>query len=274
MKNWTTKEIQYLKKNALLAETNVVLNAEELAKKLGRSPKSIDAKIYKLRRDNQFPQTDFSKSFDPKGRKFTDSEDKRIISMYKKGESYEDIGNSLDRSRQSIAGRITRLKKIGKLKQTAVQKNWTQNEVDILLSNIQFDENGYCCNHTELGRLCNRTYEQVAGKINRLRRDRTISTSPKTGTTSINAKKSMNRFNDARFAAYPRKEEPIMNVTPVITGTTLEREKSVDIQSKQVTVILTSIIIDGKRTDQYFLPNGQLIAVKKEPTSSANEVSR
>lgn len=30
MKNWTTKEIQYLKKNALLAETNIVLNVEEL----------------------------------------------------------------------------------------------------------------------------------------------------------------------------------------------------------------------------------------------------
>ncbi len=68
MKNWTTKEIQYLKKHALLAETNVVLNIEQLAKKLGRSAKSVDVKIYKLRRDGQFPPTDFSKAFDPKGR--------------------------------------------------------------------------------------------------------------------------------------------------------------------------------------------------------------
>lgn len=36
MKNWTTKEIQYLKKNALLAETNEVLNIKEMANKLNR----------------------------------------------------------------------------------------------------------------------------------------------------------------------------------------------------------------------------------------------
>lgn len=34
MKMWTTKELQYLKKNALLAETNEVLNAPEMAKNL------------------------------------------------------------------------------------------------------------------------------------------------------------------------------------------------------------------------------------------------
>lgn len=263
LKNWTTKEIECLKKNALLAETNVVLNVEQLAKKLGRTQKSVDVKIYKLRRDGQFPRTDFSKAFDPKGRKFTDSEDKRIIAMYKKGESYADIGNSLDRSESSIGGRIMRLKKTGKLKQTVAQKNWTQTEVDTLLANIQFDENGYCCNHTELGRLCNRTYEQVVGKINRLRKDGIINTSPKNGTTSIKSKKAMDKFNDARFAHIPKKKEDTSMVK------TVENPSNVSIESKQISLILTIVIVNGQRTEQYFLPNGELLATKK--TDSAGK---
>lgn len=264
VKNWTTKEIQYLKKNALLAETNVVLNVEQLAKKLGRSAKSVDVKIYKLRRDGQFPPTDFSKSFDPRGRRFTENDDKRIIAMYKKGATYKEIGDSLDRSGQSIAGRIARMKKIGKLRQTAVQRNWTQKEVDILLVNINFDENGFCCNHAELGRLCNRTFEQIVGKINRLRKEGVLE-KPKKGTTSIKAKESMNRFNDARFAHIPKKKEE-STMKELI-------QPSFTVESREVTLILTTTIINGHRSEQYFSKDGQLIAQKK-PTSVAPEVSK
>lgn len=263
MKNWTTKEIQYLKKNALLAETNVVLNVEQLAKKLGRSVKSVDVKIYKLRRDGQFPPTDFSKSFDPRGRRFTENDDKRIIAMYKKGATYKEIGDSLDRSGQSIAGRIARMKKIGKLRQTAVQRNWTQKEVDILLANIKFDENGFCCNHAELGRLCNRTFEQIVGKINRLRKEGVLE-KPKKGTTSIKAKESMNRFNDARFAHIPKKKEESAMKELI--------QPSFTVESREVTLILTTTIINGQRSEQYFSKDGQLIATTKKPTSAATEV--
>ncbi|MDT2437429.1 helix-turn-helix domain containing protein [Enterococcus avium] len=264
MKNWTTKEIQYLKKNALLAETNVVLNVEQLAKKLGRSAKSVDVKIYKLRRDGQFPPTDFSKSFDPRGRRFTENDDKRIIAMYKKGATYKEIGISLDRSEQSIGGRIMRLKKIGKLKQP--KKQWNQNEVDILLENIKFDENGFCCNHAELARLCNRTFEQVNRKLNSLRQKGVITVMPDRSKTSVKSKKAMDRFNDARFAHIPKKKEDVP-----MTGPT-EKLPDVSIESKQVSLILTTVIVSGQRTDQYFTQEGELIATKK-PTSEATEIS-
>lgn len=267
VKNWTTKEIQYLKKHALLAETNVVLNIDQLAKKLGRSAKSVDVKIYKLRRDGQFPPTDFSKSFDPRGRRFTENDDKRIMAMYKNGATYKEIGDSLERSEQSIAGRIARLKKNGKLKQTAVQRNWTQKEVDILLANINFDENGFCCNHAELGRLCNRTFEQIVGKINRLRKEGVLE-KPKKGTTSIKSKETMNRFNDARFAHVPKKKEEVLMNGPAVN------QPDVSIESKQVSLILTTVIVSGQRTDQYFTQEGELIATKKEPTSAATEISK
>ncbi|MDT2601020.1 helix-turn-helix domain containing protein [Enterococcus hulanensis] len=267
MKNWTTKEIQYLKKNALLAETNVVLNIEQLAKKLGRSTKSVDVKIYKLRRDGQFPPTDFTKSFDSRGRRFTENDDKRIMAMYKNGATYKEIGDSLDRSEQSIAGRIARLKKTRKLKHTAVQRNWTQKEVDVLLANIKFDENGFCCNHTELGKLCDRTFEQVVGKINRLRKEGILE-KPKKGTTSVKAKESMTRFNDARFAHVSKKKEEVL-----MNGSTVN-QSDVSIESKQVSLILTTVIVSGQRTDQYFTQEGELIATTKKPTSGATEAGK
>lgn len=267
VKNWTTKEIQYLKKNALLAETNVVLNVEQLAKKLGRSVKSVDLKVYKLRQDGQFPPTDFSKSFDPRGRRFTESEDKRIITMYRQQETYKAIGESLDRTEQAIAGRIMRLKKLGKLKQGNHNKRWTQKEEEVLLANIKFDENGYCCNHAELARLCNRTFEQVNRKLNDLRKKGLITVMPDRSKTSAKSKKAMDRFNDARFAHIPKKKEDVP-----VTGPT-EKLSDVSIESKQVSLILTTVIVSGQRTDQYFTQDGELIATKK-PTSAATEISR
>jgi transposase len=263
VKNWTTKEIQYLKKNALLAETNVVLNVEQLAKKLGRSAKSVDVKIYKLRRDGQFPPTDFSKSFDPRGRRFTENDDKRIIAMYKKGATYKEIGISLDRSEQSIGGRIMRLKKIGKLKQP--KKQWSQDQINILLANIRFDENGFCCNHVELARLCNRTFEQVNRKLNDLRKKGVITVMPDRSKTSVKSKEAMNRFNDARFAHIPKKKEE-STMKELI-------QPSFTVESREVSLILTTTIINGQRSEQYFSKDGQLIAQKK-PTPVAAEVSK
>ena len=52
MRNWTTKELAYIRKKSLLAETNQVLNAKELASKLQRSIKSVEMKIYAMQRDS------------------------------------------------------------------------------------------------------------------------------------------------------------------------------------------------------------------------------
>lgn len=265
VKNWTTKEIEYIRKKALFAETNAVLNIDELAKRFSRSPKAIEMKIYKLRRDGQLPKVDHTKAFDVDGRRFNAEEDKRIIAMYKHNESYKNIGESLGRSEQSIAGRISRLKRNGKLKQTLAQKNWTNEEVEILLENIRFDENGFCCNHSEVARLCNRTYEQVVGKINRLRNEGLINVLPDKSKTSMKSKKAMDRFNCARFGKRmednPVKEESIQNVLQVET------------QSKMVQVIMTTIITGNIKTVNFFTSEGELLAVKQEPASSANDTS-
>lgn len=45
MKYWTTKEVSYIQKNALLAETNEVINVEDMAKKLGRSVAAVSKNL-------------------------------------------------------------------------------------------------------------------------------------------------------------------------------------------------------------------------------------
>ncbi|WP_236671794.1 hypothetical protein [Enterococcus sp. BWB1-3] len=99
-KVWTTKEIQYIKNNALLAETNQVLNIEQMAEKLARSVPSTKSKIYKMQVDGDLPSIDRSKAFDAKNRPFTKREDKRLISMFKQGAGSEEIGVALGRNKK------------------------------------------------------------------------------------------------------------------------------------------------------------------------------
>lgn len=85
--------------------------------------------------------------------------------------------------------------------------------------------------------------------------------------TSVKSKQAMNQFNDARFAQYKKKEDK--SVEP--------REKQtseiISVESREVSLILTTVNLSDRRIDQYYTKDGQLLAVKKEPTSSVNEVS-
>lgn len=53
-----------------------------------------------------------------------------------------------------------------------------------------------------------------------------------------------------------------------------EKPADISIESKQVSLILTTVIVNGQRTDQYFTQDGKLIATKKKPTPAATEVSK
>ena len=81
MKAWTTKEIAYVLKNALMAETNEVVNAEQIAMKLGRSVSAVTKKISDMRKDGKFPKIQKELAFDSDGRPWTLAEEKRLIAM-------------------------------------------------------------------------------------------------------------------------------------------------------------------------------------------------
>ncbi|MDK4352948.1 helix-turn-helix domain containing protein [Enterococcus thailandicus] len=269
MKSWTTKEISYIKRYALLAETNQVLNAKEMSKKLNRSLKAVEMKIYSMQRDGQLPKVDMSKAFDTSRRPYSSTEDVRIMAMYKKGENYKTIGEAVGRSESAIAGRITRLKQKGKIKISS-QKVWSESEVQTLLETIDFDEHGYVCNYDELTQKLKRRYEQIVRKVTVLRKQGRIQQRADRSKTSVKSKRAMNKFNEARFAQYKNREVEPMKTNPVET----KHIPAFSVNSMEVTVILTSVVLDGREIQQqYFTKDGQLI-VQKELTPSANEVSR
>lgn len=269
--NWTTKEIQYLKKNALLAETNEVLNIAEMAKKLNRTVASVRSKLYHLQRSEELPKIDRSKSFDTLGKPWTSKEDKRLIAMKKNGATHSEIAEQLERTKISVDNRAHRLKKSGKVKNTRIM--WTEAEVQLILDNIKFDENGYVSNYNELGRLVNRRYDQIYARVSRLRKERRITITPKEGTTNVRSKQAMDRFNDARFAHVPKKKEEkpveIQEQTKVMDPNDI----SVTVESREITLIQTTTVFNGLKFLQYFTKDGQLLA-QKEPTPVPVEVSK
>lgn len=273
MKYWTTKEVSYIQKNALLAETNEVINIENIAKKLGRSVAAVSKKIYELRRDGVLPKIKRELAFDSKGRPWTAEEEKRLIAMYKQGSSYADIAEALGRSESSCSTKASKLQSIGKIKSKRLA-HWTDQEVALILDKIEFDANGYVSNYPEVARVTGKQYSQVVQKVSRLRKEGKIATNAKPGTTSIKSKKIMQKFNDSRFAQYVKKEEDFMQIEQPVESRSMSAG-SLNIESKEERVIHTVVIFAGVETHTYFSADGTKIGeIQKEATSSANEVSQ
>lgn len=273
MRNWTTKELAYIRKKSLLAETNQVLNTKELASKLKRSIKSVEMKIYAMQRDGQLPKVDLSKSFDPSNRRFSPEDDKRIIAMYKQGEPYQTIGKSIERSESSVANRIARLKRQGKIKDIQ-KKLWTADEEQRLIDHVKFDEQGYVANYDELIGLVGRRYDQLVTKVAKLRKLGKIKTMADLTTTSVKSKQQMQKFNDARFAQYAKKEEGLMQTEQPVQSRSVTAG-SLSIESKEERVIHTVVIFAGVETHTYFSADGTKIAeIQKEPTPVPASVSQ
>lgn len=270
MKSWTTKELAYVRKNALLAETNEVINSEQLAKKLGRTVSAVMKKVSQMRKDGQLPPINREMAFESNGRPWTTTEEKRLIAMHKQGASYVEIGEALGRSKGSCSNKVSKLQAAGKIKKKRVEQ-WTSEQVQTLLDHVTFDQNGYVSNYMELSKVSGKQYAQVVHKVNNLRKEGKIGTRPIEGTTSIKAKQSMQKFNDARFAQYERKEdvklERPMQEKRVNVG-------SLSIESKEERVIHTVVAFAGVETHTYFSSDGTKIAeIQKEPTPVPASVS-
>ncbi len=273
MKAWTTKELAYVQKNALMAETNEVINAEQMAMKLGRSVSAVTKKISHMRKDGKFPKVKKELAFDSDGRPWTVAEEKRLIAMYKQGSSYEEIGEALGRSKGSCSNKSAKLRALGRVKSQKLSC-WPDNDVRILLDAIEFDENGYVSNYEELAKATGKQYSQVVQKVSRLRKEGRIPTNVKPGTTSLKSKQSMQKFNDARFAQYVKKEEGLMQTEQPMQSRSVTAG-SLNIESKEERVIHTVVIFAGVETHTYFSADGTKIGeIQKEATSSANEVSQ
>lgn len=265
MKSWTTKEIDYVKHNALLAETNEALNIKEMAKKLDRSQASVKSRVYNLQRNGDLPKVDKSKAFDSKGRPWNKEEDKKLIAMKKRGATHVEIAAELERSVTSVNSRSHRLKQEKKIKSNRTK--WTDEEVALLSDNITYDENGFVNNYPELVRIIGKRYEQIQIKVGWLRKNKEGFVSPKKGTTSAKSKQAMNNFNDARFSSTKKKE--VQTVKPTEQNTKQEAGSDFSVQSCEVILIATTTTLNDRTIKQFFTKSGELVA-QKELTTPAS----
>ncbi|MCT3168929.1 hypothetical protein [Lacticaseibacillus rhamnosus] len=161
-KGWTTKELLLLRKEAILAvDTNSVLNLEELAQRLGRSVKSVEIKISRLRKSGQFPKYDKANQFDKFNSLYTEQE-LRWISHLIKHHTYQEVAEITGRTREGIAT-ICYKHNLGSI------KRWTDGECELLIRNIKYDRFGIVQNYPELARLLDKEVTEVSGKVRRLR---------------------------------------------------------------------------------------------------------
>lgn len=254
-KKWTGKEIQYVKRYVILDETNRPLNIPEMAKKLGRSEKSVAVKLIRLRDSGILPTIDRSKSFEMENLPFSATDDQRIIHMLKRMFTHQEIAEMLGRSRASITNRIYILRKYGKLDGLG-NKKWCKREVELLLKSIKFDVNGFVSNYDELEIILKTRKRMIKYKVEKLRREGVIEVNPIPNTSSINRINFMRRHN-----AWDFQRNATQQLDPY------EKDGTTVIQ-----VLVKPVEKDGEQLMEYRTQSGDLLVTKK-PTSVAPEVS-
>lgn len=245
-RTWTGKEIRYIKRYVILDETNKPLNIKEMAKKLGRSEKSVAIKLIRLRESGILPAIDRSKSFEMENLPFSATDDQRIIHMLKRMSTHQEIAEMLGRSRASITNRIYILRKYGKLDGLG-NKKWCKREVELLLKSIKFDVNGFVSNYDELEIILKTRKRMIKYKVQKLRSAGVIDVKPLPHTSSINRINYMRRHNAWDFQKNATKQ-----LDPY------EKDGVTVIQ-----VLVKPIESNGEQLMEYRTQTGDLLATKK-----------
>lgn len=251
-KQWTTKEIKYIQRAALLDSTNDVVNKDQLAKHLKRSVNAVSKRIWLLRQEGNFPALDKEKAIDTIGKPYSKEEIRRIKIMVKNGAARKEIAEAIGRTESSIHSVINRLRKKGIIKTTS-KKAWSPNDIEYIVNNIRFDENGYTTNTNELARALKCPYHSITNKISNLRREGVITVKADMSKTSAKAKQTHKEFNQKRFAALGKGVKNVV-ATP----------NKVEVVQVVLTVSSNST---GDEIHQYWTFDGQLLAENKKAVS-------
>lgn len=253
-KRWLRKEIIYVRRYAIFDETNEVLNIPEMAKKLGRSEDSVKSKIYYLRSQDQFPQRIEVDGLwlEAYGRPYSKAESKRVVSMWNRSYSAQEIAESIGRTPSSVKSQVANLKRKGIwLKQRAYE--WTDERIDVLKDNIEFDVYGCIDNLDELSSVLGTNPQVIKRKVTKLRKSEEIDIKVK--SSSVRSK------NGFRVGEALRLHQPF------------KPQKSDEINSKKVIQVIVEIkTINGKSYTEYRTQQGELL--KKEPTPVPASVSQ
>lgn len=250
-KHWTPREIKYVADKALLDSTNAVVNVKQMAKYLKRSPGAVNNRVLRLRKEGVLPPIEREKSIDFNNKPYSEHAIKRIEFMLKNGSTVQEIADSLGKSKRAIESLLSRLRGKGTI-DSHKHRYWKAREEEYLISNIEFDENGFTNNVEALANFLNRSVSSVTAKINKMRQSGAIKIQADLTKTSVKAKVAHEQFNNKRFAGYERK-------VPVVVNTPNRVEV--------VQVVLTVTVgAKGEEIHQYWTFDGKLLAENKKPT--------
>lgn len=223
--------LEYIKENALFAETNQILNIEELSVDMDISTNVLESKFAEWRRNSLLPKVDLSLQYDLFRRRYSESEDKKIIYLKQRDCSNEEIGRLLGRSGKSIKSRVDYLVKYGRLELVYLWLDW---EIETILDNVTFDKYGFVNNYPKLIHLLKgrRNYKAIYLKIIELRKQDKITVKPMPGKISVAAIKAHREFKDITFAPWKNRRranqfahrEETKKLTPVAAEVSNEKE--------------------------------------------------
>ena len=219
--------LECIKENALFAETNQILNIEELSMDMDICTAVLERKFAEWRRHGLLPNVDRSLQFDLYNRHYSEAEDNKIINLKKQDFSYEEIGRLLGRSGKSIKSRIDYLVKHGKLEIVYLWLDW---EIEAIRNNVTFDKYGFVKNYSELIHLLQgrRNYKAISLKIIELRKQDRITVKPMPGKVSVAAIKAHREFKDITFAPWKnrrRANQFAQNKKPTSGATEVSKNK-------------------------------------------------
>lgn len=200
-KKWTKYEDTTLLENVAFDHRGFACNVEHLFELLkSRSKGAIYQRIHTLRKCGRLADLCLDDPIDPYFKPFTKDEDRIIIGALKMGTTPTEIGAVLDRSTDSIQGRIRLLRSRGEDIPRLVRK-FTDQEIEILIQNVKFDEYGFVSNTDELATLLSRAKSVVRSKIMQLRKMSLIETLPDKSKSGIscNTRNAFKKQNDLCF---------------------------------------------------------------------------
>ncbi len=145
---------------------------------------------------------------DPPAQPLTSREKERIISLYTAGCPLVTIAHELNQSEYAIVNKLNRLFKEGRLKPNR-HRPYTKDDINLLLKEIKFDENGYVLNTAYLARLLNRSKYQICRKISAMRKAGMIMTMPDRSKASKNWHDAMKRQIDLSYRLYLSKQKSL-----------------------------------------------------------------
>lgn len=216
MKLRTKEEEKLILKKIKYDHRGFVCNYHELAELVGCDRKIVYTKVLRMRRKGQLFEIYWDDPIDPPSRPLTSREKERIISLYTAGCPLVTIAQELEQTEYAITNKLNKLFKEGRLKPNR-HRPYTKEDINLLLKEIEFDENGYVLNTAYLAKSLNREKHQIYRKISAMRKAGMITTMPDRSKASKNYHDAMKRQIDLSYRLYlsKQKQEPTSSANEV-----------------------------------------------------------